>query len=452
MLRKFSQVLALSISLTISLPLGAAANTTFSFLGSLSAKLNATMNSCPERLWPDYNWKNVNVLSYEGPGRAYIWRGETGLVSDIDPQIVLAHLGKTLYSFATIEGRDSVLVNMMTKETPPSIYQILDVILHEGFHHFAQSSWKRHATPRGTVFPLEAEPRLYRKMLFQRLQEHFLSEGQDQKALAQAAFWMKKWREKAPQEITASTDGYEGTAKYVGSMGALLASRGCDLPERDFLNYAKKYAQNNMGHSLTGQHFSLDREGYDIGGLSAMTLRFLSKNQTWYQEVAQGATPTEILLRDVIPLPDAVTSNREFFTQTAANLNAQYAEILGNTLEDITSTASARVVPSFQSYIGAYQPVAFILPKVFPHLSVVPMASERFFQMNNEQVTSNPGAIFISGEQTPCSQGYQWLEVPISMLSFKEGKLSSSHSSLTGSVSARHVVDRNGKHWYCLFE
>jgi len=74
---------------------------------------------------------------------------------------------------------------------------------------------------------------------------------------------------------------------------------------------------------VSGDQLELDNEGYDIGSLSAFTLRFIQKNTTWHDEVKNGETPLAILLKNVTPIDDTVpTDIKTKFLQTQNASNA----------------------------------------------------------------------------------------------------------------------------------
>jgi hypothetical protein len=80
------------------------------------------------------------------------------------------------------------------------------------------------------------------------------------------------------------------------------------------------------------------------------------------------------------------------------------------------------------------------------------MADERIFQKDGDKITTSFGAVFIEGESLPCTQGSQWLEIPLESISEKDGKISIDHSSMKGQAPGHHFVDKAGKHSICLFE
>ncbi len=94
------------------------------------------------------------------------------------------------------------------------------------FHNQAQKSWTRDGVgSRGTLYPVDWKPRLYRRMIFDNL-KNYLS-LQNTTSSQKARYWFEKWTREYPEEVKASTDGYEGTARYAESLAKIIVRTGC---------------------------------------------------------------------------------------------------------------------------------------------------------------------------------------------------------------------------------
>jgi hypothetical protein len=83
-------------------------------------------------------------------------------------------------------------------------------------------------------------------------------------------------------------------------MATVIAELGCSASDSQIKSRIIKKIQSEYGRSVGGeeQYFGLDVEGYEIGGLAALLLRFQSATSlaSWNSRVAEGQTPLQILL------------------------------------------------------------------------------------------------------------------------------------------------------------
>ncbi|MES2854524.1 MAG: hypothetical protein V4692_01620, partial [Bdellovibrionota bacterium] len=138
----------------------------------IAQQLNTVFLTCPAKIWPDYSWKNMNVVFAEKESQSYVWRGSTGRIEPIAKEKIPVSAFASYYDFFELDGEKTV--SIFSKD---DAHEMFNWITHEGFHNHGQAEWKRLGGTRGTAYPPQAKPRLYRRMMFDRMKEYFESEN-----------------------------------------------------------------------------------------------------------------------------------------------------------------------------------------------------------------------------------------------------------------------------------
>lgn len=178
---------------------------------------------------------------------------------------------------------------------------------HELFHSFEQhvgedNEWssmqaaEQRQPGRGTPYPLQAKPRLYRASLINALRLAWLEPQRQDRHLAAAAYWHQRWAREFPEDRTIAqfTDIAEGTARYVEA-GALQFL----LPAADEATRKQQLA-DWLFQKQTGPS-ELDSESYAAGGLAGLLLRERGQDGWQQQVTSSGKTPIDLLLERVQP-------------------------------------------------------------------------------------------------------------------------------------------------------
>lgn len=426
-----------------------------SLVERLTPKFEMTMKTCPERIWSGYSWRSTNILIIESEQKVTLWDGSTGKTALVPATSVSPNAFYGLYDFTPHQGRQTVTGNWMNaveSNIPES--EFFKVLVHEGFHAFAQNTWvSREGGKRGTQYPQKHEPRLARSMMFDRLKQYFLSSGLDKTALQKASYWHQEWLKSAPHEVRQTTDGFEGTARYVDTMATVIAELGCSATDEQVVAGLKQILQSRFGWSLAGHRFSLDSEGYDVGAVTAMILQFIEKNTSWQNEVAAGKPLTSLLLDKVPALPETADTEKEaVFKQTEISSNQMIGELVEPDLKNIESKDYVRVVPHRDSAPSTFSPMFFVLPESHPTVSLTPMAMEMNFSRGSWTLKTLPEQVFLDDDKAPapCREGYYyWLLVPRQAVAERNGVYSVSTEKISGQIQAKEVTDVRGHTWLC---
>ena len=75
-------------------------------------------------------------------------------------------------------------------------------------------------------------------MMFDRLKEFLLTNNQS--SLSKAKFWFEKWKSEFPKEAQSTTDGYEGTARYVEMIASKIKCNIEIKPSNDPRSYKQE--------------------------------------------------------------------------------------------------------------------------------------------------------------------------------------------------------------------
>lgn len=424
----------------------------------IGANLTLTMLDCPNRIWPNYNWRAVNVLIGADGQAPVVWRGQSGQLFSLPVNQVPAGAFGGMYSFPTFEGKDAVAFYLFDDDSKNfgdrRDKQVFQTIVHEGFHKFGQAGWSSsEVNQRGTLYPISATPRLYRRMIFDRMKEYFISGGASTDSLSKAAYWNAKWKSQFPDEYKASMDRIEGTARFVEVLAPVVASGGCQMSEADVYAGIVAALNTEMGFSVAGSSFQLDSEGYDVGSLAGFILRFINRDATWYDRVAKGSSPLDVLLSNVTATSDTITADlTSQFEQFAGEQNKLVSSWLDADLSLVNNNTSIRIVPndgSFQS--GSYSPKGFFLSASLPGTSIVPLAQGVEFHDHTWKLNVAADKVMFGMLQSPCS-GHYALAIPQNEGSISNGVITVRGSGLEGSMTGVLKTDSTGRKWFCESE
>lgn len=411
---------------------------------------NTTMLSCPERIWPAYDWKDYNVLMLDQGHPPLLWTGSSGTASTVLDSDFPEENYQGTYNFFDWKGQPAVSIfpNFNNEGVHFPKNELFLLTVHEGFHHHGQKDWVRKPGARGTEYPLDPLPRIYRRHIFDRLYAHFLSNGNDKTALAQAAFWFRKWSSEYTDEAVNTTDGYEGTARYVEYMAHVLSLKSCSVSDTELYTDLKAFLPTQQYANLTPET-ELDGEGYTLGSLAAFTLRLIDHNSKWYDEAKAGHTPLEVLLRDVPPAADVVNAQIDSeFRQITEKKNKDLEAMFGKDLISYKDKNYARIV--LMGAVASFSPKGFYLPKTLPQVTLIPLAAELPLQVSSTETLVIKADTNLFSQDSPCAKkGFFVALLPKSEVQIKDGQLQLNSSGLVGKYPTTELIDDSGTTWYC---
>jgi hypothetical protein len=296
---------------------------------------------------------------YPSKNDSWIWDASTNNTQSISNSELPASAIGSSYEFFDLNGHKAMSLNMEEGMT-----KVFELGVHEFFHHIGQENWTSNQTGgRGTLYPLDGEPRFYRRMIYDNLRQYFQSGNQV--SLGRAKYWFDKWANEFSNETQSTTDGYEGTAEYVETMAAAVAKLGCSATDEQIKAAVINEVTTDFGFSVSGQHLALDSEGYEIGGLAALILRFNGfELSEWNRRMATGETPLQVLLESVAPVVETPPAElRDTFVQAAQKTNEERRPILDDDISNWNNKLYVRV-PAPYNWLQSN-----LMPKFFAHSS-----------------------------------------------------------------------------------
>ncbi|MGL4484349.1 MAG: hypothetical protein ACRCUS_05310, partial [Anaerovoracaceae bacterium] len=199
-------------------------------------------------------------------------------------------------------NKDSIVI-AVSKETLPyyttDFNYVYDVAVHELYHFYydpIENYYKaaiNNDLSRNEKFPLEANPRIYRKMVYDNLVLAYEKEGSSKKYLDYAKYWNEKWKKEYPIESKQNVvlDMAEGKARYIENMMCLFATNSSKEQEAKKITKLMSKEKEIMEDTSS--------ESYEIGFLSGLLLD--RKYPNWKKEISKNPTPPlELLLIDNI--------------------------------------------------------------------------------------------------------------------------------------------------------
>lgn len=411
--------------------------------------------SCPQRIWPDLKAASLDILLLNKElSRQILVSARTKQMSLIPNSELPPHIFESSFSLIPFQDREIMYIDagiFRRDEKSPS--RALSVGVHEAFHMSDQRTWTREgSTSRGSTFPFLAESRLARHMLFLRLRSAFLDKKNAPVLLGQAKYWYDQWLIADPSEKNATTDGYEGTARYVDSMVTALDELGCGASEERIAEAVANDMEVVYGHQMVG--FSgLDSEGYPVGSMASYILRFQFPEIPWQKQVTTGKTPVEILLNAVTPIPNA--PDAAAVTNITAVMKKQTLEVEGYvrpTKEQMKKSSAVYVAVPGQFMKTSFSPKGFYIERA-TKIQFTPMAQPIVFQLpGDSKLKAQADAVFFNGVDSPCEDAWLFVVDASNIQEQGGGRVSLSHPLFQGQFRAEAKKDRAGNTWLCVQE
>jgi hypothetical protein len=413
--------------------------------------LSSPMLQCPEKIWPDYNWKKMNALLLQETAPSLVWRGETGKIETLDEADVPPGARNGLYSFFAWKSQDAVSIYIGGSDNSyfKDPMNLLGLLIHEGFHYLGQRDWIRASHSRGTTYPIDPTPRIYRRLLKDRLLSYFLSKGADTKSLGQASFWFHKWTQEFPKEVQNTADGYEGTARYMEWLGPIVSEIGCQASDEALLAAGTVKLSDPLQTYMGGERLSLDGEAYPIGGLSSLILRLINKNPDWYLSVPKGHTPVEELLKNVTPIEDSILPElKKEYDNSATAQNRELETTFGGDLQNLLNAQFIRVVIPTSAIHASYSPKGFYLSAKVENATIIPLASDFPFNGDSWAFTAKRDANLFS-IPSPCSEASYVILIPAASAVDSDNQLEIMTPTASGKIKGSWKTDDKGIKWFC---
>ena len=420
---------------------------------ALTEKFHRTMIQCPNRIWSDYSWDGFKiVLLYPERDMAWVWDATANSLSEIDVESLPPEASLSSYAFFELDDHPGQPLMSLNKRLLETHDQMFRFGVHEFFHRQGQTDWIRKSEGRGTPYPVSAEPRLHRRMLFDSLIQH-LETGEPQ-YLNAARYWFDRWSEDTLDSMQ-NTDQIEGTAYYLEFISVLLAENGCEISERELSKLVIEVASTTLGASVGGEQFDVAREGYEIGGLSALILRFGDTDlRAWNKAIATGATPVSVLLADIMPIKGIEPSVQliEQFEGTARQMNDEIGTFVDSSIAQWNDTRFVRVAAPPGDLQSQFSPLGFIYARALD-IELVPLARNHLFTASDgvSKYTFLERTV-VTAQPTPlCAFGGGFITlVPEEAIRYSPGLAELDTPTVKGTFPAQLRVAEDGFLYLCV--
>ena len=407
---------------------------------------------CPDRIWPNYSWSDYKILFVQNEQQSsWLWDASSNQFKAYDNSQLAESTLNAGFKFFEIEGKPTTSL-ALNGESRDSLFELG---AHEFFHFKGQEGWDlRQKEGRGTLYPVEATPRLYRRALFDSLLSYFASNSETD--LGQASYWYNKWKTEFPGEVVRSTDDYEGTAEYVGDMALILSQLGCESSETELRRSVLAHVSGGaFGLFVSGRRFQLDNEGYDIGALASFVLRFQENlKMSWTEEIKSGVSPVEILLRDVTQVPAEISPEiTELFENTENRVNSQIGVLADQAIQWLPDSSFIRIPFHYEFLQGNFYPSFFGVDRK-SGLDFMAMARDHRFISENlagSNFLVKTGAVVFSTYSAACPNQFAYIVVNQNAFDKAEGTFLLESEVVSGKLVGKIVESSDdGFRYFCI--
>ena len=412
----------------------------------ITTKFAQTMIDCPERIWADYSWNGFKVaLVYPSSENSWVWDASSNELAEIGNHELPRPSLTSGFAFFEMDGQPTMSLNMEHDQENDDVFRLG---VHEFFHDQGQIGWNRGAMGRGTPYPVLAEPRLYRRMMLDNLKRYL--EYADPDDLGRVRYWYELWADD-PLELSLTTDQIEGTAFYMEFFASVLAERGCWVSDAELRLAAIERAKSVFGFSVSGEKFQLDLEGYDIGGLAALILRFDRKPlREWNQEIAEGETPLTVLLREVAPKIDEGPPQHlvELFGETAQRVNEELGSLVDVAIDSWPDASFIRLSSPIDYLMSNFSPSAFIYSRVL-ETELFPLGRDHPFLSPTSDYILREGAV-VRADWIPACEFFGFMNlVPEASIHVVDGVAELASGTVSGRLAGQ-MKDEAGFRYFCV--
>lgn len=394
-----------------------------------------------DKVWPGLNYENHNFLLFvldNDQNIEKIWLMNTKEKREIsrDKAENIQVPKNFAYSKLEFEGKPSIAssISISVLDSPFSKDNILyRIITHEMVHFYYQPmSLLENEGDRGTLYPLDYKPRLYRKMLFLNLCDAFVNNDKA-KYLSQAKYWFEKWKTEYPNEFKSieNTDIIEGSTRYIEYLGEGITR---DMKPEELNKYL---VSKTLKISKEGYSLSADSESYELGYISGILLDINLPN--WKNEFYNNKkAPVDILLEKVVPIEEKM--NPKIEKELIDSIEENNKKISSN-IENLVKAEKDIKIPYLK--INKLYLSGNFIPDGFYNYNGKEIASNVFciYKIKNQKIELK-GTSFISLKEN----GENYVLIPLlDNYSIKDDTLEINNKKIIGTVNVKKIVENDSR-------
>jgi hypothetical protein len=397
---------------------------------------------CPERIWPGMDWSKTQFL-FASHDSKQAW-----LISAANPLPELLSASEVpdiayvaAFTFVNFRGLETVTIALdryrdIESSTP------FDLAVHEMFHHVGQKGWASAGGGRGTLVPLDFEPRYLRAEMAKALKAAY----RDSSQLRSAANWYEEWSRRYPHEVKSTTDGYEGTARYVDAISRILRKKTCLATDAEI----QAEVVSLLDGFLPFSGMELDSEGYGMGALAGFLMDQLGME--WKSGAALGRTPvTQLLEGKATNSPVVDPLLKKEFQETFGQVNQEIDQWRLPFELNLQNKNFVRIAVTSDWIRGSFSPKGFFIPKDDPIALYTPFNGEHQFQVaSGDWISVADSAVgYRRNELNECESSAWYFLVPRSEIQEDRSKFTAKNQEITFEVNGTLREGKDGFVYLC---
>ncbi|WP_413557243.1 hypothetical protein [Bdellovibrio sp. HCB209] len=420
----------------------------------VAASLISVLGGCPDKIWPGLKLSKLDVLlvNKELP-RQILVSTMNKTITTIPNEELPPHVFQAAYSKIPYQGREILYVDSqygLSGSIKRSI--TFGLAVHESFHMVDQRQWVQKRGARGTTLPLLASPRVARAMLYRNLVNVLKDKRNSAESLGKARFWYDEWLKADATEGVTTADGYEGTAMYVETIASLYDQRSCGATESELeqLSFSTPVSNGSEAVGFSG----LDSEGYFVGGMASLILRFRYPQLNWQALVATGENPLQTLMKNVVPVADQADERlKSRIEQHVAKRSEQVEKFVAPARQAMSKDNAVYVAVPSSSMRTSFSPKGFFNDRE-GGVRYIPMAEPLDFQLTQgARLRALEGSVFVEFEDSapPCDDyGWQFVLESSEVVQSAQGQFTIDTKHFKGLVNGKVKLDSQNRQWICV--
>ncbi|MDX2004793.1 MAG: hypothetical protein SFU83_05895 [Meiothermus sp.] len=250
-----------------------------------------------ERIWPGTPFGEMYLLLTNGRDYWVISSGGLEKRPYLEaPERIRVGLDSA-FAAATYRGHPAIAIRQVDVLPNGAVPSVFGFATHEAFHLHVQTGWPVRPSggngQRALDYPINATPRLYRRLIFEGLLAGLRGEG-----LGAARYWLERWKREFPAEAQRIrfADTVEGTAEYAETLAYVYAALGPNPSPEEVRRETLEYVRTTLDRR--DRFAALDSESYPLGALAGLLLDALRPE--WKGALAKDPQPpAEMLLGGV---------------------------------------------------------------------------------------------------------------------------------------------------------
>lgn len=307
--------------------------------------------STSEEVWQGYDLTKHNIIVFELDDTSgetlNAWSISNEKKTTLEEEQIKNLNAPSIGGFAPLsfDGIESIALSF-SKATLPYLNTVMnnnyiyEVATHELYHLYHDpienyQLLEGEEVERYTVFPKDALPRVYRKMIYDNLVLAYENPTEESLYLGKAKYWNEIWKVEYSSEYNQSKviDIAEGKARYIQNMLCVDLENDPDISSTIKSMMIKDHNPFD----------SIDSESYELGYLSGVILDRINPN--WKSEISENPErPLELLLENI----ESIKDEDKVFTsilKKAEKETAKENKIIKSKLSDIDLAQQSIDVP-----------------------------------------------------------------------------------------------------------